>query len=108
MSGATASPQAVSKGAVSTTTSLVVMSLGTGQRAARSGAALERRRRGGVVFDGKVLGSVSRLFVDSVLGWYRRASTRERTDHLEVLAWQGAPKVELSCAPSGERSITEE
>ena len=51
----------------------------------------ELRRRLG--FDGKLLGAVTRIFVDSVLGWYRRrlrASTRERAESGAVVVVQRA------------------
>jgi hypothetical protein len=44
-------------------------------------------------FDGKLLGAVSRLFVDSVLGWYRRrlrVSTREQVQSGAVVVVQRA------------------
>jgi hypothetical protein len=52
-------------------------------------------------FDGKLLGAVARLFVDSVLGWYRRrlrASTRERAESGTVVvqrAWSDDPTLAL-------------
>ncbi|HEY6558359.1 MAG TPA: hypothetical protein VI072_13840 [Polyangiaceae bacterium] len=54
-------------------------------------SSFELRARLG--FDGKLLGSVSRLFVDSVLGWYRRrlrASPRELVQSGAVVVVQRA------------------
>lgn len=55
----------------------------------RSGAS----RRARLGFDGKLLGAVSRLFVDSVLGWYRRqlrTSPRELVQSGAVMIVQRA------------------
>jgi hypothetical protein len=49
--------------------------------------------RGRLGFDGKILGAVARVFVDSVLGWYRRrlrSSTRERAESGAVVVVQRA------------------
>jgi len=49
--------------------------------------------RGRVAFDGKLLGAITRLFVDSILGWYHRhlrTSTRERAQSGAVVAVQRA------------------
>jgi hypothetical protein len=49
--------------------------------------------RGRLGFDGKLLGTVARLFVDSVLGWYRRrlrSSERERAESGAVIVVQRA------------------
>jgi hypothetical protein len=49
--------------------------------------------RGRLAFDGKLLGAVTRLFVDSILGWYHhrlRTSTRERAQSGAVVAVQRA------------------
>src|SRR5688572_26500876 len=49
--------------------------------------------RARLAFDGKLLGAVARVFVDSVLGWYRRrlrASTRERAESGAVVVVQRA------------------
>jgi hypothetical protein len=49
--------------------------------------------RARLAFDGKLLGAVTRLFVDSILGWYDRrlrSSTRERTQSGAVVAVQRA------------------
>jgi hypothetical protein len=47
--------------------------------------------RGRLGFDGKVLGAVARIFVDSIFGWYRRrlrAGTHERVEGGAVVAVQ--------------------
>jgi hypothetical protein len=49
--------------------------------------------RGRLGFDGKLLGAVTRIFVDSILGWYRRhlrVGTRERVESGAVVAVQRA------------------
>jgi hypothetical protein len=49
--------------------------------------------RSRLAFDGKLLGAVMRLFIDSILGWYRRrlrASTHERARSGAVVAVQRA------------------
>jgi len=49
--------------------------------------------RGRLGFDGKLLGAVARIFVDSILGWYRRrlrAGTHERVEGGAVVAVQRA------------------
>jgi hypothetical protein len=49
--------------------------------------------RGRLGFDGKLLGAVARIFVDSVLGWYRRrlrASPRQRAESGAVVVAQRA------------------
>jgi len=49
--------------------------------------------RARLAFDGKLLGAVTRLFVDSVLGWYHRrlrTSAREHTQSGAVVAVQRA------------------
>jgi hypothetical protein len=50
-------------------------------------------RTGRLGFDGKLLGAAARIFVGSVLGWYRRhlrADTHERVDGGAVVAVQRA------------------
>jgi putative transposase len=54
---------------------------------------LPHELRGRLGFDGKVLGAVARIFVDSILGWYRRrlrAGTHERVEGGAVVAVQRA------------------
>jgi hypothetical protein len=49
--------------------------------------------RGRLGFDGKLLGAVTRIFVDSILGWYRRhlrVGTRECVESGAIVAVQRA------------------